>query len=68
MNPPFYASPRTWAMHITVGGLLYDESYRVLREDETPIEGLYACGEVLVGSSGVGTQGEGLAVARILMA
>ena len=68
VNPPFYASPRTWAMHITVGGLLYDESYRVLREDETPIEGLYACGEVLVGSSGVGTQGEGLAVARILMA
>ena len=24
VNPPFYASPRTWAMHITVGGLVVD--------------------------------------------
>lgn len=65
-NPPFYASPRTWAMHITVGGLLYDDSFRVTTEEGKPIEGLYAVGETIVGSSGVGTQGEGLAVAQIL--
>ena len=65
-NPPFYASPRTWAMHITVGGLLYDDSFRVTTEEGEPIEGLYAVGETIVGSSGVGTQGEGLAVAQIL--
>lgn len=65
-NPPFYASPRTWAMHITVGGLLYDDSFRVTTEAGEPIEGLYAVGETIVGSSGVGTQGEGVAVAQIL--
>lgn len=65
-NPPFYASPRTWAMHITVGGMLYDDSFRVTTEEGEPIEGLYAVGETIVGSSGVGTQGEGLAVAQIL--
>ena len=67
-NPPFYASPRTWAMHITVGGLLYDDNFNVTTDDGTPIEGLYAVGETIVGSSGVGTQGEGLALARILTA
>lgn len=67
-NPPFYASPRTWAMHITVGGLLYDDNFNVTTEDGNPIEGLYAVGETIVGSSGVGTQGEGLALARILTA
>ncbi|MDE8703074.1 FAD-dependent oxidoreductase [Adlercreutzia equolifaciens] len=65
-NPPFYASPRTWAMHITVGGLLYDDNFNVTTEDGTPIPGLYAVGETIVGSSGVGTQGEGLAVAHLL--
>lgn len=65
-NPPFYASPRTWAMHITVGGLLYDDSFRVTTETGEPIEGLYAVGETIVGSSGVGTQGEGVAVAQII--
>lgn len=65
-NPPFYASPRTWAMHITVGGLLYDDSFRVTTEAGEPIEGLYAVGETIVGSSGVGTQGEGVAVAQII--
>ena len=53
-------------MHITVGGLLYDDSFRVTTEEGEPIEGLYAVGETIVGSSGVGTQGEGLAVAQIL--
>lgn len=55
-------------MHITVGGLLYDDNFNVTTDDGTPIEGLYAVGETIVGSSGVGTQGEGLALARILTA
>lgn len=67
-NPPFYASPRTWAMHITEGGLVYDEQFRVLREDGTPIEGLYSAGEINIGCSGIGTQGEGLKISRILFA
>ena len=52
-NPPFYASPRTWAMHITVGGLLYDDSFRVTTEEGEPDRGALRVGETIVGSSGV---------------
>lgn len=67
-NPPFYASPRTWAMHITVGGLNVDihDGYRVLDESGAPIPGLRAIGETIVGSCGIGVQGEGFAVAKSL--
>ena len=69
-NPPFYASPRTWAMHITVGGLVVDihDGYKVLDEASTPIEGLRAVGETIVGSCGIGVMGEGLAVAKAMFA
>lgn len=60
-NPPFYASPRTWAAHITEGGVVTDETSQVLREDGTPIEGLYAAGEVTVGMSGVSSMALGYA-------
>lgn len=60
-NPPFYASPRTWAAHITEGGVVTDETSQVLRENGTPIEGLYAAGEVTVGMSGVSSMALGYA-------
>ncbi|MBS5477399.1 MAG: FAD-dependent oxidoreductase, partial [Coriobacteriia bacterium] len=65
---PFYASPRTWAMHITVGGLVVDihDGYKVLDEAGQPIPGLRAIGETIVGSCGIGVQGEGLAVAKAM--
>lgn len=67
-TPPFYASPRTWAMHITSGGLEVDRDagYQVLDEEGNPIEGLYAAGEVADGSFGNGSQGEGFKVATFL--
>lgn len=67
-NPPFYASPRTWAMHITVGGLLVDAAtdYTVLTETGERIEGLHAIGETTLGSCGIGVQGEGYAIANAL--
>lgn len=43
---PFYASPATWAAHITIGGLVTDENFQVLTEAGGAIEGLYAAGEV----------------------
>ena len=65
-NLPFYASPRTWAMHITSGGLVNDpaDNYAVLREDGTPIEGLYAIGETAKGPAGVAVMSQGLALAQ----
>jgi 3-oxosteroid 1-dehydrogenase len=43
-QPPFYAV-RTYPGDVgTGGGLMTDEHARVLRDDRTPIEGLYATG------------------------
>ena len=55
-------------MHITVGGLNVDihDGYRVLDESGAPIPGLRAIGETIVGSCGIGVQGEGFAVAKSL--
>lgn len=60
-NPPFYASPRTWAPHITEGGVVTDDISQVVREDGSSIEGLYAAGEVTVGMSGVSSMALGFA-------
>lgn len=67
-NPPFYASPRTWAMHITMGGLVADSNndHAVLNGSGEPIEGLYAVGEVVNGSSGIGTLSSGYAFAKTM--
>ena len=43
---PFYACPRTFASHVTMGGVAINENYQVLSEDGTAIKGLYAGGEV----------------------
>ncbi len=43
---PFYAYPRRPAVHHTMGGIRIDEQARVVREDGTIIEGLFAAGEI----------------------
>ena len=67
-EPPFYASPRTWAAHITVGGLVCDSDGRVLTESGEPVNGLWCAGEVAVGQCGIGVFGNGLVAARAMMA
>ncbi len=42
-------SPRKASLHHTMGGLCIDTTTRVLRPDGTPIEGLWAAGEVTGG-------------------
>ena len=48
-RPPFYAYPVTCGITFTFGGLKGDDHGRVLREDGTPIAGLFAAGEALGG-------------------
>ncbi|MBQ1493137.1 MAG: FAD-dependent oxidoreductase [Blautia sp.] len=48
-NAPFFASPRKPALHHTMGGLTIDTAAHVLNEEGSPIEGLYAAGEVCGG-------------------
>lgn len=64
---PFYASPATWAAHITIGGLdAPDDDFRVRTEAGEVIEGLYACGEVRNGICGVGSIADGVACGKLL--
>ena len=53
---PFYACLRAPAVHITKGGILIDADSRVLNENEEPIKGLYAAGEV---TGGINVKGIG---------
>jgi fumarate reductase flavoprotein subunit len=46
-KPPFYAALVRAAVVLSFGGLACDADLHVLRRDATPIEGLYAAGEVL---------------------
>jgi len=63
LNPPFYASPRVPAAHMTPGGLLRAPNFAVMHESMTrTIPGLFAIGEVAVGG-GLGVFAEG----KILM-
>lgn len=63
---PFYASPQVPAAHITAGGLAIDTSYRVLDNNSSPIEGLYAAGEVTNGSLGLVAFAEGRDLIKVL--
>lgn len=51
-TPPFYAAPACAALTSTLGGVAIDERARVLREDDSPIPGLYAAGSVTGGIEG----------------
>lgn len=62
---PFYATPRAPSIHHTMGGLLIDTDTRVLKDDGTPISGLYAAGEVTGGIHGSNRLG-GNATADVL--
>lgn len=63
-EPPFYASPRMWAAHITLGGLKVDEDWRVLGESGAPVEGLFAVGEMVNGFFGVTSMANGVDAGR----
>lgn len=65
-EPPFYASPRTWAAHITLGGIVVDDAFRALDAAGEPIEGLYCVGELVAYRSGVHSMCTGLHAARVL--
>ena len=43
---PFYAYPRSPAVHHTMGGVLIDSECRALKEGGTPVPGLYCAGEI----------------------
>ena len=69
---PFTAPPDArYAVHVTasvthtIGGLVVDPEARVLRDDGTPVEGLYAAG-VDVGGIATGGYSSGLAAALVL--
>ena len=49
---PYYACPRSPAVHHTMGGVCVDVDTHVLREDGSKIDGLYAAGEVTGGLHG----------------
>jgi fumarate reductase flavoprotein subunit len=57
LAPPYAAVRVTGALFHTQGGLRVDGDGRVLRDDATPIAGLYAAGGAAVGISGHGAGG-----------
>ena len=65
-QPPFFAVPRTPAIHTTVGGLLINTNTQVLNEREQPIPGLLAAGEVVGGVHGSNRLGGG-AMAEVVV-
>jgi tricarballylate dehydrogenase len=48
-TPPFRAFPVTGGITFTYGGLKVSEAGQVLRADQSAIDGLYACGELVGG-------------------
>ena len=48
-TPPFVAYQVTCGITLTYGGLAIDEQARVQNEEGLPIDGLYACGELVGG-------------------
>jgi fumarate reductase flavoprotein subunit len=51
-RPPFYAIPIVPGITYTLGGIAIDGDSRALREDATPIPGLYAAGSTTGGLEG----------------
>jgi fumarate reductase flavoprotein subunit len=70
LEPPFYGIHVRGALFHTQGGLKVDTCARVLREDGSPIPGLYAGGGTAVGISGKDykgySSGNGLLAATVL--
>ena len=57
LEAPLYAAWVTGALAHTQGGLAVDSKARVLREDGSAIEGLYAAGGAAAGLAGRGGEG-----------
>lgn len=68
VEAPFYASPRTWAAHVTIGGVAIGPDYQALTADGTGIEGLYVVGECSDGNSGVSSMSTGLSCVNQMLA
>lgn len=68
VNPPFYVCPNTWAAHITMGGVVTDDSYAVLDEQGAAVPGLYAVGEMVCMHGGISVMSDGLLAARAMFA
>ncbi len=65
---PFYASPVTWAVHITCCGLSVNwDNYAILDEQGNDIPGLYGIGEVIPTTGGIMTMANGLVLAEQLL-
>jgi 3-oxosteroid 1-dehydrogenase len=64
---PFYAVPVVPGDVGTLGGVVTDESARVLREDGTPIRGLYATGASTASVMGRTSPGSGVNVGASLV-
>jgi predicted oxidoreductase len=64
---PFYAVRMTLSDLGTCGGLRADERARVLREDGTPIAGLYAIGNTAANAFGTTYPGAGATIAQGLV-
>jgi 3-oxosteroid 1-dehydrogenase len=62
-QPPFYAVPMYPSDVGTAGGLVTDEYARVLREDGSPLEGLYATGNTTASVVGRTYPGAGASIA-----
>lgn len=65
---PFYAVRVVAGSNGTKGGLTTDRHARVLRHNHTPIEGLYACGNVSASILGKGYAGHGSSLGPIMTA
>ena len=63
-KPPLYAAPVNLADVGTCGGLLTDADGRVLREDKSAIQGLYACGNVAANCFGRSYPGPGITLGQ----
>lgn len=63
---PFYAFPRVPALHHTMGGIRIDTEARALHEDGTPVQGLYAAGEVTGGIHGANRLGANAVVDTVV--
>jgi 3-oxosteroid 1-dehydrogenase len=59
VTPPFYGVELLPGSVSTKGGLRCDARGRVLGVDETPIGGLYACGNAMASAVGIGYPGAG---------
>jgi 3-oxosteroid 1-dehydrogenase len=66
LEPPFYAVALYPGDLGTKGGLVTDENGRVLREDSSPIEGLYSSGNASASVMGAFYPGPGVTIAPAL--